>query len=162
MKVREIKKFPNGAQEVVYCDLIYREPGIMVLRFLHTEDPYAAAAVVTEIIFWEGRDYLLYKLFDIQGGFRGYRIDICSELTFAEDSVQRMDLGLQLLVDTMGAAFFLGEDTVAGYEAMGLLSPNSRDTVKLAREFLIENYNSVIHEGEEIRRRAAGPGEAGL
>ncbi len=121
-----------------------------MLRFFHTEDPYAAAAETIEITFWQDRDYILYWLFDINGRLRGYRFEVCCDAQFSNDSVERLDLGLHLRVDMVGKAQFSGEDTVKEYEANGLLSPVHQNVLRNARKVLDKNYRTIIQQAEGL------------
>ncbi len=153
MKIRLIKRFPNGSREVTYCDLLYRDQDSVVLRYFHTEDPYAAAAETVEISAWRDRNYILYRLIDINGRLRGYRFEVCCDIRFTEDSIERVDLGLFFSVDVLGQAQLFGEDVLADYEMKGFLNSTHHEAIREVRETLNNNYRAIIQEAEELKNR---------
>ena len=156
MQIRGVKKYLDGGQESVYCDIMHRDNSSLALRYLHTEDPYAAAVEVVEMYFWENRDYVLYKLFTIHGTPRGYRFEVCRDLKLADDRAERMDLGLSLTVDPIGDLHIEGEEIVVEYEGRGLLEASDKEIIQRARESIAENYRVVLREAEDLRSRSRG------
>ncbi len=96
--------------------ILYRDHDSVILCYFHTEDPYAAAAETVEVSAWRDGNYILYRLIDINGRLRGHHFEVCCDIRFTEDSVERVDLGLYMLVDVIGQAQLFGEDILAEYE----------------------------------------------
>lgn len=158
MQIREIKHHLNGSQQVFFCDLLYRGEGAMIVRFQTTEDPYAAVARTTEGYFWEGRNYLIYKMFNQFGDLVGHRADVCRDVRFGPDSVDWTDLLLDFFITPQGELRVLDQDEVKEAVARGALSPEDMAILARIRELFEGQHEALIAEAADLRARVQPAG----
>ena len=153
MKIREIKRRLNGAQQVFFCDLIYKDAEAMIIRYQHTVDPYAAVAWISEGYYWPGRNYLIYKMFDQYGALAGHRFDVCKDVRFGPDSVEFTDLYLDAFVPPAGDLQVLDEEEVAQAVFSGEVGPEDQAIIAATRALLEAEHAAIIQEAASVRQR---------
>ena len=154
MQIRENKHRLNGHRQTFFCDLLYRDGEAMVLRFQTTTGPYAAVTHTTEGYFWQGRNYLVYKMFNQSGELVGNRFDVCRDVRFGADSVDWTDLILDFFVTPQGELRVLDETEVEEAVQNGVLSPEDQEIIASTHRFLERGYGEVIQEILTLHERA--------
>ena len=156
VQIQEIKHRLNGSSQSFLCDLLYRSTEALVLRFQATGTPYAAVARTTEGFFWQGRNYLVYRMFDQDGALVGHRIDVCRDVRFGQESIEWTDLLLDLFITPAGELRVLDEDEVASAITAGLLSPQDQEIIARTRALLEADYQAVVEEAARLWQPGAG------
>lgn len=151
MQVKEIKRHLNGAQQVFYCDLVYLGQEAAIIRYTATEDPYKAVAAVSEGYYWQGKNYLMYKLFDEFGGLVGYRFDVCRDVRIESGQVEWTDLYLDAFVSPGGDIRVDDEAEVAEAVARGELTAADQAIIQRTRALLETEYRRIIEEAARLR-----------
>ena len=157
MQIRENKHHLNGHRQTFFCDLLYRDQEAMVLRFQTTTGPYSAITLTTEGYFWQGRNYLVYKMFNQFGDLMGHRFDVCRDVRFGPDSVDWTDLILDFFVNPSGELRVLDETEVEEAVQNGGLGPEDQEIIASTRAFMEREYDAIIQEILTLHERAGLP-----
>lgn len=144
--ITEIKHHLDGRSQTFLCDLLLRGEGVMVLRFQTSGSAYAAVARTTEAFFWEGRNYLIYRMFSETGELVGHRFDVCRGVRFGEDTLEWTDLLLDFFVTPAGELQALDEEEVAEAVALGRLDLEGQAILRDTRFLLEHEYTSILQE----------------
>ena len=163
MKVTEIKRWLDGRQERFVCEALRITDQVAVLRFLVppesnyvVHDAAISPGSATLAVFWEGANYLVYKMIDSSGALIGYRFDVCKDVDITLDKVKWTDLVLDAWVATTSSIVFLDEDEVVELRVSGLISDKDYKIIEKTKEFLFNNYLQVIADTEkELKRTCA-------
>ncbi|MCX6023193.1 MAG: DUF402 domain-containing protein [Chloroflexi bacterium] len=160
MQIQEIKQRLDGSRQVFYCDVVWLGGDAAVLKFVATMDYSTNPSAdlphkFTEGYFWQGRPYLMYKMFGDVDQLIGYRFDVCTDVRITSDAVRWTDLLLDFWVDPeLTSSRFMDEDELATATARGLLTPEHLAVVDEAREALAGSYRTIIADAEALRARA--------
>ena len=125
--IQEHKRHLNKPDEAYACDEIYREDGYLVLRYDVVRaghiGPFAIPAGSVTIAHY--RDHVGHVLWEMWGPQReliGYCYHICEPPVIGPDSVEYLDLLLDLWFDADGRLTVLDEDELAQAAAEGKVS----------------------------------------
>jgi len=154
VKVREIKRKLDGREMAFDCDLIYRDDDAMVIRY-ESKGNFARIATMSEGYYWQGRNYLIYKMFR-DGELVGHRFDVCRDVTFGPDCVEWTDLDLDFFLTPEGELQVHDEDEVAEAIAVGLLNSDDQQIIKRTRQLLTDEHQRIVSEAAAMRARAGG------
>ena len=152
MKILETKRRLNGTSQTFECDLVHREKGALIIRY-ESKGQYARLASVSEGYYWEGRNYLIYKMFR-DAELVGHRFDVCRDVTFGPDSVRWTDLLLDFFYTPSGELQVHDEDDVAEAAGAGLLTAADRDIIERTRALMVAQVARIIEEAAALRARA--------
>lgn len=150
----ERKRRLDGSQVEFRCERLGVEPGRhALLRFVTTAerriegtDLTLARGTVTLGHFWSDRPYTLYA-FSKDGAVLAHYFSIVEDVRIAQDSVEYLDLVVDVLVDPRGTATVLDED-----ELPEQLAPRHRRTINTALEEIGGNTRRIIAEAEHEGR----------
>lgn len=154
MKVYETKRRLNGTSQTFECDLIYRNAEAMVIRY-ESKGQYRAFANVSEGYYWQGRNYLIYKMFR-DGELVGHRFDVCKDVTFGPDCVDWTDLILDFFLTPAGELEVHDEDEVQEAGREGRLTPGDLEVIEKTHALLEAAVHHIVKEASELRLRAEG------
>ncbi len=165
MRITEIKRWLDGREEAFICDALYVAEAVAVLRFqvapdssYTVHDTVIPSGATTFAVFWEGANYLTYRIMDADGHLIGYRFDVCKEVYITEEAVKWTDLVLDVWVDSSNHLTFMDEEEVIELQDKGLISQEDGETIANTKEFLSENYLQVIAKAEELLSALGGWG----
>lgn len=155
MQITEIKQHLNGRTERFKCDVVELQTrNYAILRYVAQRDKpledgplhLPAGAIQTLAFFWEGRNFLIYKLMSPDGKLYGHRFDVCQDVRITSENIQFVDLLLDLWVDPSGAIQTLDEEEVEMYKASGLLTEQQLAIIEETKRFLMGNYREILAE----------------
>ncbi len=151
MQIREIKRKPTGAEQTFTCDLLYRDDEAMVILY-RSSGNFAGIATHSEGYYWQGRNYLIYKMFR---GERlvGHRFDVCRDVRFGPDSVEFLDLYLDFFLTPDGQLQVHDEDEVEEAIEQGVLNTADQAIINHTRALVSTHYEQIIAEAAALRRR---------
>ena len=153
MEIREVKRKPDGREQTFVCDLVYRGDDALIIRY---ESKNAnALASLSEGYYWEGKNYLIYKMFR-DGRLVGHRFDVCRDVTFGTDSVEWTDLYLDFFLTPEGEFQIHDEDEVEEAIKAGLLGPEDQEIIWRTRDFMVVEHPRVVSEAMAVRAKAGG------
>jgi predicted RNA-binding protein associated with RNAse of E/G family len=146
----ERKRRLDGTVTEFRCEPLRVEPGKRaVVRFvtpadrrLDGTDLTLPAGTVTIGHFWADRSYTVYA-FRVAGAAVGWYCSIADAVTIGADSVEYLDLVVDVLIDPKGTATVLDED-----ELPADIEPRHRRTINEALETLTGNTRRLIAEVE--------------
>ncbi|MSQ14572.1 MAG: DUF402 domain-containing protein [Dehalococcoidia bacterium] len=168
MEVIEIKRRLDGREERFPCLALGLTDRVAVLRFnIPPEANFVVQKTVipsgstTIAVFWQGANYLVYKMMDARGALLGYRLDVCKDVDITTNTVNWTDLVLDAWVAASDAILFLDEDEVDELTAGGLILGEDRRIIEMTKEFLLSNYLQVISDAEkEIKSAGVKEGQS--
>lgn len=152
--ITERKRYLDGRSQSFECTLLRRLGQAAAIRFDHPPGAAASYAVppgsYTIGYFWEGRRYNLYRIRDPAGGRIRDRFDIIRDCRISVDSIDYVDLFVDLVVDRMGRFTVEDEQELEESVAQGLLSAAERDVALLALAEVAGSYTQIIEAAEHI------------
>nr|WP_048055208.1 DUF402 domain-containing protein [Pyrococcus sp. NA2] len=95
-----------------------------------------------------GKDYDILKVYDEKGNFRGFYVDVLDYTRRSGDTIEMLDLFLDIFIFPSGEAFLLDEDELEMALNYGLIS----------REKFLKAYRTAERILNEIRRGKFPPG----
>ena len=152
MKIYETKRRLNGTSQTFECDLVYRDDEALVIRY-ESKGQYSALASVSEGYYWEGRNYLIYKMFR-EGRLVGHRFDVCRDVAFGTDSVAWTDLLLDFFFTPEGELQVHDEDDVEDAIKAGVLTREDQQIVAKTRALMEVEVGRIVEEAATLRARA--------
>ena len=152
MKVYETKRRLNGTSQTFECDLIYRNGEAMVIKY-ESKGQYRAFANVSEGYYWEGRNYLIYKMFR-DGELVGHRFDVCRDVTFGPNSVDWTDLILDFFLTPAGDLQVHDEDELHEAVNAGVVTPEDQAIIARTRTLLESEVQRIVDEAAQIRAQS--------
>ncbi len=155
-QITEIKHHLDGRIEHFICEVVELESDRAILRYKgHRDHPLRdgplylpAGEIVTWAFYWEGRNYLIYKLISSAGLLYGHRFDICADVCITQETIHWRDLVLDLWVDPSEQIYVLDEEEVAEYKARGLFTKKQLGVIEETKRHLLENYREILAEIE--------------
>ena len=126
--IQEIKRHKNKLTQRFACERLHLEAGHAVLRYRsdtpgQIADIQIEAGATTIAHYWEGRGYVLWRMFDASGQLIGTLFHICRDVQISQTSVSYLDLILETR-DRRHLERILAELGEAGY-AVRILDPDA-------------------------------------
>lgn len=154
MRIMEVKRHLDGRIERFICDVVELHPDRAILSYLWHRDELLrdgpihlpAGEILTLAFYWQGRNYLIYKLMAPNGRLFGHRFDICDDVHITRDSISWLDLALDLWVDPAGGIHVLDEEEVEAYKVQGLLTGPQLKIIQETKSHLLLNYREILAE----------------
>jgi hypothetical protein len=146
-KVTEEKRHLNKPTEYYECELLHREPGHAILRYV-SDRTFASARLgvtfppgcITIALYWEERPYVFWGISSPAGEILGYLIHICGEVNIGEDTVSYLDMLLDLWFNLDGRYVVLDEDEVEQCIAAGKLTAKDKTFIEKAEATAINDF----------------------
>ncbi|NQU08514.1 MAG: DUF402 domain-containing protein [Candidatus Abyssubacteria bacterium] len=146
-KIVEIKRHVNKPTERYECDLVSREPGHLILRYV-SDRKFASKRLgitfppgcITIALYWETRPYVFWGIFSPDEKLLGYLVHICREVSISDDSVSYLDMLLDLWFFPDGRHIVLDEDEVEECFRSGLLSEDDKEYIEKSRETALAEF----------------------
>ncbi len=103
MAFLEIKHHLDGRTETWECEAVDVSPDRAVVRFvLPARIGRWPKGTTTYGFFWRRRDYNLYRFVGKVGDTLGHRFDVVTDVRIEDDSVEYLDLVVDVVVDPLG------------------------------------------------------------
>lgn len=165
--ILERKQKPDGSWREYACTLVYRAPGLAVIRFLLP----AGAAFPTPVpvppgsysdgYFWERRPFTLYRLRAADGAPLAHRFDAATAVRIGETAVEYRDLVLDWWVLPGDELIEEDRDELDALRAANALAPADLAAIAESERAVYSRYRHVIDEAARIERRV-GVGRGGV
>lgn len=152
LKVFETKRRLNGTSQTFECDLVYRNGEAMVIKY-ESKGQYKAFANVSEGYYWEGRNYLIYKMFR-EGELVGHRFDVCRDVKFGPDTVDWTDLILDFFYTPAGELQVHDDDELHEAVNAGVVTPEDQAIIANTRGLIESEILKIVAEAATVRSLA--------
>lgn len=139
----EVKRRPDGRQQVFPCGLLAREDHAVILHYRLTS-PWTVGGLRLEpgdetiAYYWPDRPYNVYHWLRADGSTAGVYFNAARDTVVYADRVEWTDLGLDLLVLPGGRAVWVDEEDLAA------LAPADREAARRAREQIEADYPTLL------------------
>ena len=146
-KITEIKNHVNKPVERYQCDLLLKEPGHAVLRYV-SDRTFASTRLgvtfpprcVTIAFYWESQPYVFWGIFSPEEELLGYLIHICRDVSIGDDRVSYLDMLLDIWFFPDGTHIILDEDEVEECLRSGKLTEEDREYIESSRKVAIADF----------------------
>ncbi|MDR7538809.1 MAG: DUF402 domain-containing protein [Armatimonadota bacterium] len=145
---QEVKRRPDGRQEVFCCRLLAREGQAVILHYRLTV-PWTVGGLRLEpgdetiAYYWTDRPYNVYHWLRSDGWTAGVYFNAARDTVVSADRVEWTDLGLDLLVLPGGRAVWVDEEDLTA------LAPADQKAARRARERIEADYRTLLAWVEE-------------
>lgn len=149
--ITEIKRHINKPDQTFRCEVLAREPGHLVLRYVSDRagrigDETFAPGSTTYAHYWERRGYVAWRMHDPDGRLRGHVFHVCRDVRIGPDTVDYRDLLLDIWAEPDGRVVILDEDEVRDCAASGLIGPEDLAWIEDRKRDLVENLAEIVQE----------------
>jgi protein associated with RNAse G/E len=153
----EIKRHLNKPDERYRCELVRKDPGLVVLKYV-SERAYESSGLgitfpsgcITLAFYREARPYVFWAIHAPAGELLGYLIHICRDLKFLEDSLTYLDLLLDIWFYPDGRHVILDENEVEECRRKGLLTSQDIAYINEAKQAAITNFSNDAKEAAAL------------
>jgi len=145
----ETKHHFGKPTEVYACELVRREPGHVVLRYVADRSFVLAESsiprgTVTLAHYWTHRGYVYWELSAADGAPVGRLWHLCRDVRLSDDRVEYQDLLLDVWAPAGGPARLLDEDQLAEAVARGDVPASAAARLRRAAERLLRAANGAV------------------
>jgi hypothetical protein len=150
-RIQEIRRHLDKPDEVYDCELIHREPGYVVLRYV-TDRPFQFAGIFipegsrTVGHYRAGSDCVIWEMYEPSGDKLGTLVHLCRELEVDDDQVRYLDLVLDLWFHPDGSYEILDEDELSECVSRGLITDRDAERLRWLADVLGHNLPVFIRE----------------
>lgn len=147
----EIKRHLNKPDQSFRCEVLRRDPDHLTLRYVSDrpgrvgEEVFAPGSV-TYAHYWAGRGYVAWRMHGPDGQLRGHVFHICRDVRIGLETVDYLDMLLDLWVSPGGKVTALDEDEVLDCAAQGLLNGQDLAWIEAQRERVLEHLGTILVE----------------
>jgi predicted RNA-binding protein associated with RNAse of E/G family len=145
----EIKRHKNKPEQQFHCELLHRESGYAVLRYVAKQsgliaDMAIAPGSTTVAHYWHDRPYVVWRMFDRNKSLIGTLFHICTNVCIREDFLSYDDLLLDIWIAPDGKMRVLDEDELKICIAAGRISEPELNIIQQARTDIIARHEEII------------------
>lgn len=149
--ITEYKRHLNKPDQSYVCEVLTREPGHVVLRYVSDREGRIGEAVfppgsTTVAHYWTGRGFVAWRMHGPDGRLIGHVFHICRDVKIEQGRVDYLDLLLDLWVSPEGEVRILDEDEVAACRDRGVLCKADLEWIELQRRQVIERLPNLLRE----------------
>lgn len=153
----EIKRHLNKADERYECELIRKEVGRVILKYV-SDRPFASSRLgitfppgcSTLAFYREDRPYVFWAIHLPAGELAGYLVHVCTEIHIADKSVSYLDLLLDIWFFPDGRHVLLDENEVDECLQAGVLSIHDLRYITAAKETAIANFTADAEDAATV------------
>lgn len=156
----ERKRKPDGSVREYACSLLWRRPGLVVVRFPLPEGgaPFGAPLAippgsVSDGYFWSARPYNLYRVRRPDGSLAAHRFDAVSDVRLGTHDVSYRDLVLDWWVTPDDVLLEEDREELEQLVATGVLSPADQRAALRAEQQVCSRYRHIIDEAAALEGR---------
>lgn len=155
MKILEIKRHLNKADESYLCDLVKRGSGSVVLKYVSEQSGRVGhmtfkVGSTTYAYYKTGAGYVLWKMFGPDNTLKGHLFHICRDQRVEEDRVEYLDLLLDLWLDADGHLTILDRDEVEACAANGVVGEQDLAWIARHEQEITENWREIISDFDRV------------
>jgi hypothetical protein len=153
-RIREIKRHLNKPEEVYECELIHREPGYLVVRYV-TDRAFEFGGITipagsrTVGHYRAGSDCVIWEMYEPSGEKLGTLVHLCRDLEIGDDYVSYLDLVLDLWFHPDGRYQVLDEDELADCVAQGRISDREAERLRWLADVLGHNLPVFVSQRQQ-------------
>ena len=145
----EIKRHKNKPEQQFHCELLHRENGYAVLRYVAEgagliADMSIAPGSTTVAHYWQDRPYVAWRMFDSSYCLLGTLFHICTNVCIREDFLSYDDLLLDIWITPDGEMRVLDEDELQACIAAGRISESELHTIQQAYTDITARHDEII------------------
>jgi len=145
----EIKRHKNKPEQRFHCELLHRESGYAVLRYVAEKSGQIADISIvpgstTVAHYWQDRPYVAWRMFDFNKSLIGTLFHICTNVCIREDHLTYDDLLLDIWIMPDGKIRVLDEDELQTCIAAGRISAFELNTIQRAHKHITGRHDEII------------------
>ena len=147
----EIKRHKNKPEQRFHCELLYRESGYAVLRYVAEKsgliaDMSIAPGSTTVAHYWQDRPYVAWRMFDLNKSLIGTLFHICTNVCIREYHLSYDDLLLDIWIEPDRKIRVLDEDELQACITTGLVSNAELCHIRKAQHCITAHHKEIITE----------------
>jgi hypothetical protein len=147
----EIKRHKNKPEQQFICQLLHREHGYAVLRYVADApgliaDIHIPPGSTTIAHYWQQRPYVAWRMFDYTSHLIGTLFHICTHVRIHDDHLSYDDLLLDIWIAHDGSLRVLDEDELNACVKTGLVSNAELGYIRKAQQLITQHYLEIINE----------------
>ena len=145
----EIKRHKNKPEQRFNCELLHREPGYAVLRYV-TDAPGLIADICippqakTIAHYWQQRPYVAWRMFDCTSHLIGSLFHICSNVRIHDDHLSYDDLLLDIWIAPDGSQRILDEDELQECIDKSLICDAELRSIRETQQDILSRHPEII------------------
>ena len=148
---QEIRLHKAKPPQVFACDLLHKENGYLVLRYIVSDvftvdGTTLAQGTVTIAHYWEDRNYILWIFKKPDAPIIGHLFHIARDVEIGEDYVRYVDLELDIWFSPDGNATVLDEDEVKDYYNKNIFDDRTIALIEGQKATILKNYRTIIKD----------------
>jgi hypothetical protein len=153
----EIKRHINKPDERYRCELLRKESGRAVLRYV-SDRAFASSrfgvtfppGCVTLALYWSSRPYIFWAIYSPSADLLGYLVHICKDMEISESSLSYLDMLLDIWFYPDGRRLILDEDEVEECLRAGLITKDDVNYIQAAKEAAVNEFPVNSEEADAI------------
>lgn len=156
----ERKQKPDGSWREYGCTLLYRDAGLVIVRFLmekggaiHGAPIEVPPGSVSHGYFWKRRPYNLYRMRRADGSLIAHRFDAVTDVQIGAGGVSYRDLILDWWSLPDGTIFEEDRGELEQLQASGELLPGDLAIAEEAARQVWSRYRHIIDEAVILERK---------
>ncbi len=150
----ELKRKLIGKNQTYECKLIDLQPDYGLLKYIlpcsyQVDNLFLPPNSLTYAFYWPARPYTLYRWYwPDKGGPLGNYFNIADQVELSPPVFSWRDLMVDILITPQDQIKVLDEE-----ELPEAISPEMREYIKNAKSLIINNYNNILNNTDEIMKR---------
>ena len=154
MQILEVKRHLNKPDQSFLCDLLTRGKDYLVLKYV-SEVGGKVGEVTFEIgsttyaYYKTGLGYVLWKMSNPGERLAGYLFHICRDLQVADDSVEYLDMLLDVWIYPTGEITILDRDEVEECVEKGVIGERELNWIARQEQEIILNWSKIIADFDQ-------------
>jgi hypothetical protein len=154
MKILEIKRHLNKADESYQCDLLERNSDWIIVKYVSEMHGQVGsvnfyAGSTTFAYYKTGMGHVLWKMLNPGNRLEGYLFHICRDLLVGENRVEYLDLLLDVWIDTDGQITILDRDEVEACASQGVIAEGELIWIARQEQEITSNWRQIISDFEQ-------------
>ena len=147
----EIKHHKNKPEQRFNCELLHRESGYAVLRYVaetsgQIADMSIAPGSTTVAHYWQDRPYVAWRMFDSRYCLIETLFHICTNVRIQEDRLCYDDLLLDIWVSPDNRVRVLDEDELQAGISAGRINQSELSCIRGSQHYITLHHNEIIFE----------------
>ena len=151
MKILEIKRHLNKADESYLCDLLKRNSDWIIVKYV-SERPGRVGSVTFDVgsttfaYYQTGMGYVIWRMLDPDDRLKGYLFHICRDLNVENDKVNYLDLLLDVWIDAEDQITILDRNEVEDCARKGVIGEKELIWIERQEQEIVENWRQIISD----------------
>ncbi len=147
--IEEIKEHKNKATQRFLCTALHREANYLVVSFCSEKeglikDIIIPAGSTTIAHYWTDRGYVVWRLYGPNRQLIGTLFHIAKNVMINDQSVQYLDLMVDIWISPDGTLRVLDEDELEECKQAGLISTEEEGWITQQTLLIMNNHAEII------------------